>query len=79
MNLHEWASKQPLQVQRHKKYFNSFHVPDDPTLVDRWEAWHLEDYCGHMRRLLLDLLTIAASAYAVELVITFAFHMLRKG
>lgn len=44
MTLNEWAAKQPLKVSRHPKYFNSFHVPDDSSLVDRAEAWHLEDY-----------------------------------
>lgn len=32
-----------------------------------------------MRRQALDLLTLAASAYAVGLVLAFAFHMIRKG
>lgn len=44
MTLREWADKQPLKVQRHKKYFNAFHVPDALELVDRSEAWHLSDY-----------------------------------
>lgn len=30
-----------------------------------------------MRRQALDLLTLAASAYAVGIVLSFAFHMLR--
>lgn len=44
MKLQEWAAKQPLRVERHPKYFNSFSVPDAASLVDRAEAWRLEDY-----------------------------------
>lgn len=44
MTLQEWAAKQPLAVTRHPKYFNSFSVPDDSRLVDRPDAWCLEDY-----------------------------------
>lgn len=44
MTLLEWSQKQPVKVQRHPKFFNSFCCPDVPTLVDRSEAWRLEDY-----------------------------------
>jgi hypothetical protein len=44
MTLKEWSDKQPLAVQRHPKYFNSFWVPDSLSLVDRAEAWRLDDY-----------------------------------
>jgi hypothetical protein len=49
MTLHEWAAKQPLKVAKHDKYFPgkgpvSYWIPDDSRLVDRAEAWSLDDY-----------------------------------
>jgi hypothetical protein len=44
MTLKEWSAKQRYAVKRHAKFFNSFWCPDDSTLIDRAEAWHLDDY-----------------------------------
>ena len=44
MKLKDWALKQPVTLQRHAKYFNSFHCPDVGTLIDRPEAYRLSDY-----------------------------------
>lgn len=54
MKLIEWAQKQPYRVTwRDRGYVLrevnpadavSAHIPDMPRLVDRAEAWHLEDW-----------------------------------
>ena len=41
MTLNQWAMKQPYLVRAHGR---AYHIPDSARLVDRAEAWSLEDY-----------------------------------
>ena len=42
MTLKQWAEKQPYRVGTHSS--GCKWIPDGSGLVDRSEAWHLEDY-----------------------------------
>lgn len=42
MTLREWADKQPIALWEHAS--GIYMIPDAANLVDRAQAWHLEDY-----------------------------------
>ena len=45
MTLKQWAEKQPYRVGfKGPETCGSAWIPDGSGLVDRSEAWHLEDY-----------------------------------